>query len=196
MSNVPVNNGRRRFLTAATAVVGGAGVVGVAVPFIGSWNPSARAKAAGAPVEVNVGKIEPGQLIRAEWRGKPVYVVRRTEETLNELASHDDQLRDPNSENAQQPSYATNAYRSIKPEFLVALGVCTHLGCAPTYHGGDYEQFVEGVKDGFFCPCHGSKFDLAGRVFQGVPAPLNLVVPEHSFTNEDTLLIGVSEGEA
>ena len=191
MSNVPVNNGRRRFLTAATAVVGGVGVVGVAVPFIGSWNPSARAKAAGAPVEINVGKIEPGQLIRAEWRGKPVYVVRRTEETLTGLAKHDDQLRDPNSEKAQQPSYATNEYRSIKPEFLVALGVCTHLGCAPTHHHGDFDQFVSGVPNGFFCPCHGSKFDMAGRVFQGVPAPLNLMVPEHSFISDDTLLIGV-----
>ena len=118
MSNVPVNNGRRRFLTAATAVVGGVGVVGAAVPFIASWNPSARAKAAGAPVEVNIGKIQPGQLIRAEWRGKPVYVVRRTEQTVSNLAKHDDQLRDPNSEKAQQPAYATNAYRSIKPEFL------------------------------------------------------------------------------
>lgn len=200
MSNVPVNNGRRRFLTAATAVVGGAGVVGVAVPFIGSWNPSARAKAAGAPVEVNVGKIEPGQLIRAEWRGKPVYVVRRTEKTLNNLAKHDDQLRDPNSEKEQQPSYATNAYRSIKPEFLVVLGVCTHLGCAPTYLQGDFAEKVEGVPDGFFCPCHGSKFDMAARVFQGVPAPLNLMVPEHSYTSEDTLLIGVgadtSKGDA
>lgn len=192
MSNVPVNNGRRRFLTAATAVVGGVGVVGVAVPFIGSWNPSARAKAAGAPVEVNVGKIEPGQLIRAEWRGKPVYVVRRTEAVVNNLAKHADQLRDPNSEAAQQPSYATNEYRSIKPEFMVALGVCTHLGCAPTPHVGDFEQFVEGVSDGFFCPCHGSKFDMAGRVFQGVPAPLNLVVPEHSFIDDNTLLVGVS----
>ena len=196
MSNVPVNNGRRRFLTAATAVVGGVGVVGAAVPFIASWNPSARAKAAGAPVEVNVGKIQPGQLIRAEWRGKPVYVVRRTEKTVSELATHDDQLRDPNSEMAQQPAYATNAYRSIKPEFLVALGVCTHLGCAPTYHGGDFEEFVEGVPDGFFCPCHGSKFDMAGRVFQGVPAPLNLVVPEHSYITDDTLLIGVGQGDA
>jgi len=191
MSNVPVNNGRRRFLTAATAVVGGVGVVGAAVPFIASWNPSARAKAAGAPVEVNVGKIQPGQLIRAEWRGKPVYIVRRTEKTVTELAKHDDQLRDPNSEKAQQPAYATNAYRSIKPEFLVALGVCTHLGCAPTHHGGDFDQFVAGVPNGFFCPCHGSKFDMAGRVFQGVPAPLNLVVPEHSFINDDRLLIGV-----
>jgi ubiquinol-cytochrome c reductase iron-sulfur subunit len=196
MSNVPVNNGRRRFLTAATAVVGGAGVVGAAVPFIASWNPSARAKAAGAPVEVNVGKIMPGQLIRAEWRGKPVYVVRRTEKTVSNLAKHDDKLRDPSSEMAQQPEYATNAYRAIKPDFLVALGVCTHLGCAPSYQHGDFNQFVDGVEDGFFCPCHGSKFDMAGRVFQGVPAPLNLVVPEHSFINDDTLLIGVGQGEA
>ncbi len=196
MSDVPVNNFRRRFLTAATAVVGGAGVVGAAVPFIASWNPSSRAKAAGAPVEVNVSKIQPGQLIRAEWRGKPVYVVRRTEATVNELPAHDDKLRDPKSTTAQQPEYATNPYRSIKPEFLVALGVCTHLGCAPTHHGGDFEQFVEGVPNGFFCPCHGSKFDMAGRVFQGVPAPLNLVVPEHSFIDDNTLLICVGQVDA
>ncbi|MDO6444867.1 ubiquinol-cytochrome c reductase iron-sulfur subunit [Colwellia sp. 1_MG-2023] len=196
MSNTPVNNGRRRFLTAATSVVGGVGVVGVAVPFIGSWNPSARAKAAGAPVEINVGKLQPGQLIRAEWRGKPVYVIRRTEETLKALANHEDQLRDPQSAEPQQPEYAANAYRSIKPEYMVALGVCTHLGCAPTYHQGNFEEQVEGVKDGFFCPCHGSKFDMAGRVFQGVPAPTNLVVPEHSFPTETTVLIGVGQGEA
>lgn len=196
MSNAPVNNGRRRFLTAATSVVGGAGVVGLAVPFIGSWNPSARAKAAGAPVEVNVSKIEPGQLIRAEWRGKPVYVVRRTDATLAALSKHDDQLKDPTSTAEQQPSYATNAYRSIKPDFMVVLGVCTHLGCAPTHHKGDFEQHVSGVKEGFFCPCHGSKFDMAGRVFQSVPAPTNLVVPEHSFQTDGTLLIGISPGEA
>jgi len=196
MSNAPVNNGRRRFLTAATSVVGGVGVVGLAVPFIGSWNPSARAKAAGAPVEVNVGKIEPGQLIRAEWRGKPVYVVRRTEEVLSALTTLDDQLKDPESEEPQQPAYATNAYRSIKPEFMVALGVCTHLGCAPTYYKGNFEEQVEGVSDGFYCPCHGSKFDMAGRVFQSVPAPTNLVVPEHSFPSSDTLLIGVGQGDA
>lgn len=195
MSNAPVNNGRRRFLTAATAVVGGVGVAGVAVPFIASWNPSARAKAAGAPVEVNVGKIQPGQLIRAEWRGKPVYVVRRSEKMLADLAKHEDQLKDPESLEEQQPSYATNAHRSIKPEFMVALGVCTHLGCAPTHHKGDFGEKVEGVSDGFFCPCHGSKFDMAGRVFQSVPAPTNLVVPEHSFLTEDTLLIGVGQGE-
>jgi ubiquinol-cytochrome c reductase iron-sulfur subunit len=196
MSNVPVNNGRRRFLTAAMSVVGGVGVVGVAVLFIGSWNPSECVKAAGVPVEVNVSKIEPGQLIRAEWRGKPVYVIRRTEESLAALKGIEDQLRDPQSQEPQQPEYAQNGHRSIKPEFMVALGVCTHLGCAPTYHKGDYEQHVEGLKDGFFCPCHGSKFDMAGRVFQGVPAPLNLVVPEHSFPTEDTLLIGVGQGEA
>ncbi len=196
MSNVPVNNGRRRFLTAATSVVGGVGVVGVAVPFIGSWNPSARAKAAGAPVEVNIGKIESGQMIRAEWRGKPVYVVRRTEETVKSLSNLDDQLRDPNSDEPQQPEYAKNEYRSIKPEYLVALGVCTHLGCAPTYRKGDFDEVVEGVKNGFFCACHGSKYDMAGRVFQGVPAPLNLVVPEHTYINDDTLIIGVGQGEA
>jgi ubiquinol-cytochrome c reductase iron-sulfur subunit len=195
MSNVPVINGRRRFLTAATAVVGGVGVAGVAVPFIASWNPSARAKAAGAPVEVNVSKIEPGQLIRAEWRGTPVYVVRRTDKTISDLAKHNSQLKDPKSDEPQQPSYATNEHRSISPEFLVALGVCTHLGCAPTYHKDDFEEKVEGVTDGFYCPCHGSMFDMAGRVFQSVPAPLNLVIPEHSFPAEGTLLIGVSQGD-
>jgi ubiquinol-cytochrome c reductase iron-sulfur subunit len=171
--------------------VGGVGAVGVAVPFIGSWNPSARAKAAGAPVEVNVSKIEPGQLVRAEWRGKPVYVIRRTEQVVADLAKVESQLRDPESVEPQQPEYAANSHRSIRPEIMVALGVCTHLGCAPTYHKGDFAEKVEGVSHGFFCPCHGSKFDMAGRVFQGVPAPLNLVVPEHSFPSENTLLIGV-----
>jgi ubiquinol-cytochrome c reductase iron-sulfur subunit len=196
MSNAPVNNGRRRFLTATTSVIGGVGVAGMAVPFIGSWNPSAKAKAAGAPVEINIGKIEPGQLIRAEWRGKPVYVVRRTDKILNEMNKVSDQLRDPESVEPQQPSYATNTYRSIKPEYMVALGVCTHLGCAPSYYKGNFEEQVEGVSDGFFCPCHGSKFDMAGRVFQGVPAPLNLVVPPHSFLTDDTVIIGVEQGEA
>jgi ubiquinol-cytochrome c reductase iron-sulfur subunit len=196
MSNAPVNNGRRRFLTAATSVVGGVGVVGAAVPFIASWNPSARAKAAGAPVEVNVGKIEKGQMIRAEWRGKPVYVVRRTDEMVNELAKLNDKLRDPDSEKEQQPAYAKNIHRSIKPEYWVGLGVCTHLGCAPSFKKGDFSEQVEGIDNGFFCPCHGSKFDMAGRVFQGVPAPLNLVVPPHSYKNDTTVLIGVDQGEA
>jgi len=196
MSNTPVNNGRRRFLTAATSVVGGVGVVGWAVPFIGSWNPSARARAAGAPVEVNVGKIEKGQMIRAAWRGKPVYIVRRTEEMLAELPKVDEQLRDPNSEEPQQPSYATNKHRSINPELWVGLGVCTHLGCAPTYEKDTMGERVKGIENGFFCPCHGSTYDMSGRVFQGVPAPLNLVVPEHSYPSKDTLLIGVGQGDA
>ncbi len=196
MSNAPVDTGRRRFLTAATAVVGGAGAVAVAVPFIKSWNPSAKAKAAGAPVEVNISKVEPGQLIRVEWRGKPVWVVRRTEEVLNQLPSNDPQLRDPDSLEPQQPEYAQNPVRAIKPEFFIAVGICTHLGCSPTYLPDSFGEQVEGVTSGFFCPCHGSKFDMAGRVFQGVPAPLNLVIPPHQYVDEGTVLIGVDSGEA
>ncbi|QFU24422.1 ubiquinol-cytochrome c reductase iron-sulfur subunit [Shewanella eurypsychrophilus] len=196
MSNAPVDTGRRRFLTAATAVVGGAGAVAVAVPFIKSWNPSAKAKAAGAPVEVNISKVEPGQLIRVEWRGKPVWVVRRTEEILNNLATLDNQLRDPASVEEQQPSYAQNAVRSINPEYFIAVGLCTHLGCSPTYLPDTFGEQVEGVPSGFFCPCHGSKFDMAGRVFQGVPAPLNLVVPPHQYIGEGNVIIGVDKGAA
>lgn len=197
MSSAPENNGRRRFLTLATAVVGGAGTVGVAVPFIKSWNPSEKAKAAGAPVEYDVTKMSPGQLVRVKWRGKPVYVVRRTDEVLEQLKSgHNDQLKDPDSIEDQQPEYAVNSHRSPNPEFLVALGVCTHLGCAPTYRAGDFNEIVEGVANGFFCPCHGSKFDMAGRVFNNVPAPLNLVVPPHSYLDNGVLLIGVDKGDA
>ncbi|NKF49507.1 ubiquinol-cytochrome c reductase iron-sulfur subunit [Shewanella sp. WXL01] len=196
MSNAPVDTGRRRFLTAATAVVGGAGAAAVAVPFIKSWNPSAKAKAAGAPVEVNISKVEPGQLIRVEWRGKPVWVVRRTEAVLNELKSLDGQLLDPTSQEEQQPEYAQNEARSIKPEFFIAVGICTHLGCSPTYMPDSFGEQVEGVTAGFFCPCHGSKFDMAGRVFQGVPAPLNLVIPPHQYLDDNTVLIGVDKGEA
>jgi ubiquinol-cytochrome c reductase iron-sulfur subunit len=197
MSSAPENNGRRRFLTLATAVVGGVGAVGVAVPFIKSWNPSEKAKAAGAPVEYDVSKMMPGQLVRVQWRGKPVYVVRRTKEILASLdKGHNDQLKDPDSAVPQQPDYATNAYRSLNPEFLVALGVCTHLGCAPTYHAGDFNEIVEGVANGFFCPCHGSKFDMAGRVFNNVPAPTNLVIPPHMFSGGSLLKIGVDKGDA
>ncbi|MCF7353802.1 ubiquinol-cytochrome c reductase iron-sulfur subunit [Vibrio sp. CK2-1] len=195
MSNAPINNGRRRFLTATTAVVGGIGAVAVAVPFIKSWNPSERAKAAGAPVEVDVSKIEEGQLVRVEWRGKPVWVVRRSQSTLEQLEALDDKLRDPASEQEQQPSYAQNKYRSIKPEYFVAVGICTHLGCSPTYLPDTFSEQVQGVKSGFFCPCHGSKFDLAGRVFQGVPAPLNLVVPEHGYLSDTRIIIGESREE-
>ncbi|QXO16930.1 MULTISPECIES: ubiquinol-cytochrome c reductase iron-sulfur subunit [Vibrio] len=197
MSNVPLNNGRRRFLTATTAVVGGLGAAAVAVPFIKSWNPSAKAKAAGAPVEVDISKLEAGQMVRVEWRGKPVWVVRRSQSIVDGLKQHDDQLRDPNSEEDQQPDYAQNTYRSIKPEYFVAVGICTHLGCSPTYLPDSFSEQVQGVKSGFFCPCHGSKFDMAGRVFQGVPAPLNLVIPKYMYLSDTRMVIGLDEtGEA
>lgn len=197
MSNAPLNNGRRRFLTATTAVVGGLGAAAVAVPFIKSWNPSARAKAAGAPVEVDVSKLEEGQMVRVEWRGKPVWVVRRPKSIVDALKTHDDQLRDPSSTQEQQPNYAQNGYRSIKPEYFIAVGICTHLGCSPTYLPDSFSEQVHGVKSGFFCPCHGSKFDMAGRVFQGVPAPLNLVIPKHMYLSDNRIIIGLDEtGEA
>lgn len=195
MSNDGVNEGRRRFLTAATSVVGAVGAVGVAVPFVGSWNPSAKAKAAGAPVRANVSKLEPGQMIVVEWRGKPVYIVRRTEETLDTLSGMADMLRDPESVEQQQPEYAKNEYRSIKPEFLVLMGLCTHLGCAPMYRPDVGAADLGGDEwlGGFFCPCHGSKFDLAGRVFKGVPAPVNLEVPPYSFETDSVVLVGVDQ---
>ncbi|ODQ00354.1 MULTISPECIES: ubiquinol-cytochrome c reductase iron-sulfur subunit [Salinivibrio] len=196
MSNAPVNTGRRRFLTATTSVVGGLGAVAVAVPFIKSWNPSAKAKAAGAPVEVDISKLQDGQMIRVEWRGKPVWVVRRSQAILEELSTFEDRLRDPASEQPQQPGYATNQTRSIKPEIFVAVGICTHLGCSPTYLPDSFSEQVSGVKAGFFCPCHGSKFDMAGRVFQSVPAPLNLVVPPYMFLDDKRILVGQDEGNA
>ncbi len=190
MSNAPVDNSRRRFLTVATSVVGGVGVAGAAVPFIASWNPSAKAKAAGAPVEVNISKIEPGQMLRVEWRGKPVWVVKRTPAMVEQLGKHEDQLRDAASAEEQQPAYAQNQHRSRKPDIFIAVGICTHLGCSPQYLEDDFAAQVEGVATGFFCPCHGSKFDAAGRVFQSVPAPLNLVVPPHYFIDDNTILVG------
>ena len=197
MSNAPLNQGRRRFLTATTAVVGGLGAVAVAVPFIKSWNPSAKAKAAGAPVEVEISKLEEGQMVRVEWRGKPVWVVRRSQAVVEGLKSHENQLRDPNSDELQQPNYAQNPYRSIKPEYFIAVGICTHLGCSPTYLPDSFSEQVQGVKSGFFCPCHGSKFDMAGRVFQAVPAPLNLVIQPHMYLSDTRIVIGLDEtGEA
>jgi ubiquinol-cytochrome c reductase iron-sulfur subunit len=187
---------RRHFLTVATAVTAGAGAAATAVPFVASFKPSARAQALGAPVERDVSKLEPGGMVKVEWRGKAIYIVRRTPEMLEELGKIDDLLADPNSENAeQQPEYATNPYRSINRDYLVIEGVCTHLGCAPT------ARFELGPVDlgadwpgGFFCPCHGSKFDLAGRVFKSVPAPSNLKVPPHRYVNDTTILIGVDSG--
>jgi len=196
MSNAPVNSGRRKFLTLTTAVVGGVGAAAVAVPFVKSWSPSEKAKAAGAPVSVDVSKIQPGQLIRVEWRGKPVWVVSRTQKVIEELATLDTKLRDPASLEPQQPDYANNAGRSLKPELFVAVGICTHLGCSPTYLPDSFNEQVEGVESGFFCPCHGSKFDMAGRVFKSVPAPLNLVIPPHHYVTDTKILIGLDKGDA
>lgn len=195
MSNAPVDKGRRRFLTVATSVVGGAGAVAVAVPFIASWNPSARARIAGAPVEMRIDKVEPGQLVRSEWRGSPVWVIRRTPEMLEQLSLTDDRVRDPDSSQPQQPEYARNKHRSIDPEWFVAVGICTHLGCSPQFLPRNFTT-MDGIDSGFFCPCHGSRFDIAGRVFQGVPAPTNLVVPPHYFVDDNTILIGEDEGAA
>jgi ubiquinol-cytochrome c reductase iron-sulfur subunit len=193
-----VNQGRRRFLTAATSVVGAAGAVGVAVPFVGSWNPSAKAKAAGAPIKVNLTKIQPGQMVTEEWRGKPVFIIRRTEEAIDGIKKVDQDVSDPNSDKPQQPDYAKNENRSIKPEFMIMLGVCTHLGCAPQYRPevGAADMGGDSWQGGFFCPCHGSKFDLAGRVYKSVPAPVNLEVPPHSYESDTVVVIGVDGGNA
>lgn len=185
-----VDQQKRNFLIAATAGVGALGAASVAVPFVGSMLPSERAKAAGAPVEVDVSKIQPGAMITAEWRGKPVWIINRTDEMTADLAKHNDQLSDPNSEVPQQPVYCKNASRSIKPNLAVVVGICTHLGCSPTEKlqaGGDMGENWTG---GFFCPCHGSRFDLAGRVFKGSPAPINLVIPPYQYLSDTTLLIG------
>ena len=195
MSGDKTNSGRRRFLTAATTVVGAIGTGYLLVPFISSMQPSAKARAAGAPVRADISKLEPGQMIRVKWRGKPVWLVRRTEKMLETLPTLVDTLRDPESLESEQPPYAQNEFRSIKPEVLITVGICTHLGCSPTYRpdagaadlGADWEG-------GFFCPCHGSKFDLAGRVYKSVPAPTNLVIPPHRYLSETELMIG-EDGE-
>ncbi len=195
MSSDGVNSGRRKFLTAATSAVGVAGLVGVAVPFVGSWNPSAKAKAAGAPVKADISKLEPGQMVIVEWRGQPVYVVNRTDAQLEALPGLNGQLKDPDSTNAdQQPPYITGIDRSIKPNLLVVVGLCTHLGCAPKFVPEVGVADLGGAKwvGGFFCPCHGSKFDLSGRVFEGVPASANLLVPPYSFEGDKVLVIGVN----
>lgn len=197
MSGDGVNEGRRRFLTAATCVVGGAGAVGAAVPFVASWNPSAKAKAAGAPVKANLSNIEPGQMVVVEWRGKPVYIVRRTPETLANLEKLNDLVRDPESTEPQQPEYVKGLARTIegKEEFLILLGLCTHLGCAPMYRPevGAADLGGDDWLGGFFCPCHGSKFDLAGRVMKGVPAPINLEVPPHKYESDTVVIVGVDQ---
>ena len=198
MSSDGVNTGRRRFLIAATSTVGAAGAVGIAIPFVGSWNPSARAKAAGAPVKADIGKLEPGQMVVVAWRGKPVYVVNRTQEMLANLPKLTDELKDPNSEISEQPDYIEGIDRSIRPNLLVIVGLCTHLGCAPKFRPevGATDLGGDAWLGGFFCPCHGSKFDLSGRVYNGVPASTNLVVPPYSFENDNVLVVGVDKETA
>jgi ubiquinol-cytochrome c reductase iron-sulfur subunit len=192
MSNGDVSQGRRRFLIGATSVVGGVGVVGAAVPFVASWNPSAKAEAAGAPVTVNIEKIEPGQQITVEWRGKPVWIIRRTDEMNANIKSLNDQVKDPNSEEPQQPAYVEGLLRSIKPDVGVYVGLCTHLGCVPTYRPEVAPADLgEDWLGGMFCPCHGSRYDLAGRVYEAQPAPLNLEVPPYRYDNDVTLTIGL-----
>ena len=192
MGSDGVNTGRRRFLTAATTAVGAAGVVGVAVPFVQSWNPSAKARAAGAPVQFDVSKIEPGQMVTVEWRGKPVYVMRRTQEQVADLEKLDSELKDPETQISDQPAYVGGRGRSIKPEILVLVGLCTHLGCAPKFRPevGAADLGGDEWLGGFFCPCHGSKFDLAGRVYSGVPASANLIVPPYRYDDENVITIG------
>lgn len=186
---------KRRFLTQAATVVGAVGAGFLAVPFAASMRPSAKAEALGAPVEVDISKLEPGQRVVLSWRGKPVWVLRRTPEALDNLSKLEDKLLDPNSESSEQPEFSRNQYRSLKPEIFVAIGVCTHLGCSPLYRpelapadlGADW-------KGGFFCPCHGSKFDMAGRVYKGVPAPVNLEIPPYYFASETRIVVGL-DGE-
>ena len=181
----------RRNLVVATSVVGGAAGVGAAAPFVASMWPSERARAAGAPVEVDLSRIAPGEMAVIEWRGKPVWVIRRTQEMLASLKAAESRLADPSSKASEQPKYAQNEHRSQKPDIMVMEGVCTHLGCSPQLKGPDAKAEMGGDwAGGFYCPCHGSKFDLAGRVFRGAPAPTNLKVPPYTFVSDSTLLIG------
>lgn len=194
MAKPEVDRSKRNFLLAATTGVGVVGAVAVAVPFVSSMLPSERAKAAGAPVEADISACEAGALMTVEWRGKPVWIIKRSKEMLDGLATLNDKLSDPMLEVDQQPAYCKNATRSIKPELMVMIGICTHLGCSPTAKlKAAADGMSEDWKGGFFCPCHGSKFDLAGRVFKGSPAPTNLVVPPYKYLSDTRLLIGVGE---
>ena len=192
MADGNVDRRKRRFLLAATSVAGGVASVAVAVPFVASMNPSARARAAGAPVEVDLSRVEPGMMVTVEWRGQPVWVVHRTREMLDSLPKLDGAVVDPGSSMPMQPDYAKNEVRSIKPEYLVLVGICTHLGCSPSQKlaPGTESGLGDEWPGGFFCPCHGSKFDLAGRVYKGVPAPSNLRVPPYTYLSDTRLLIG------
>ena len=190
----PIDSDRRLWLT-ATSVTGGVGLVAMAVPFVASLGPSERARALGGPVEVQLQAIQPGELRTVEWRGKPVFVLRRSQDMIDALARHDDLLADPRSKRTNEPEYARNEARSTRPELAVLVAVCTHLGCTPTFRpeprSPDLGMSWPG---GFYCPCHGSKFDLAGRVFKNVPAPTNLEVPPYRFASDTTLFIGIDPG--
>jgi len=193
MSSDDVNKGRRRFLVATTSVVGGVGIGIAAIPFIKSWMPSAKAQAGGAPVEVNISKLKEGQLLKVQWRGQTIGVLRRSPEMVSNLARVDDQLADPESVNAIQPKYVEGEQRALNPEILVVNMHCTHLGCVPQMIPQVGPQpFDANWNGGFYCPCHKSKFDLSGRVFRGVPAPTNLTIPPYSFLDDRTVMIGVS----
>ena len=199
MSEQGIDQGRRRFLTTAATIVGGAGAVATAVPFISTLTPSARARAIGAPVEIDIGAIKPGELQVFKWQGKPVWILHRDQEQLKSLSELDGEVQDPGSEQAQQPEYARNEHRSIRPEYLVMVGLCTHLGCSPTYvprADGQAHGLSSEWKGGFFCPCHGSLFDLAGRVFKDVPAPRNLLVPRHHYLGDSRVLVGADDSGA
>ena len=191
--------GRRRFLVGSTSVVGAAGVVGAAVPFLGSWNPSAKARAAGAPVRIDISRLADGEMLGPipAWRGRPIFIVKRSEGALAALNEDPDRLTDPESQDPEQPNYAQNEYRSRTPEVLVLVGLCPHLFCSPTPHVELRPQpFDSDWRGGFFCPCHGSRFDLAGRVYSGSPASRNMQVPPYSFEGDNVLVIGIDEETA
>jgi len=199
VNEVSVDTGRRNFLIGATSAVGSVGVVGAAVPFVGSWNPSAKALAAGAPIKIDIGKLSPGEILGPipAWRDKPVFVIKRSDSMLEVLNTLNERLADPESLREQQPSYAQNETRSIRPDVLVLVGLCTHLSCSPKFRPAiQPEVYDEEWIGGFFCPCHGSKFDLAGRVYSGVPAPSNLEVPPHFYESDSVIVIGEDEGTA
>jgi ubiquinol-cytochrome c reductase iron-sulfur subunit len=193
MADKELDQGKRRFLVAATGIAGGIAGAAAAVPFVASMLPSERAKAAGAPVEADIGNLAPGEMTRVEWRGKPVWIVRRTPEMLETVKQSESKVADPRSERNKEltPEYARNEFRSIKPEYLVVVGICTHLGCSPVdKFKAQPEAFESNWKGGFYCPCHGSLFDLAGRVYKNKPAPDNLEVPPHKFLSDSRIVIG------
>jgi ubiquinol-cytochrome c reductase iron-sulfur subunit len=189
MSDDRVDLQRRRFLTGATTVLGGVGALYAVFPFLSAWQPSAKAQAAGAPIDVDISKLAVGQQLTVQWRGKPVWIIHRSKEMVEKLPSLDNELRDPSSNEAEQPNYIKGVNRALKPEYFIAVGLCTHLGCIPTYRP-DIGGVTANWPGGFYCPCHGSLYDLAGRVYKGVPAPSNLVIPPYHYVSDSVVRIG------